>query len=107
VLCVHGCAGGDVETEAPHTDDWLGRWYGPEGTYLDIAGANGDYRVTVKDLDGSRTFSGAAAGRGIGFRRDGTNEVLKATDGEATGMKWLAGKQDCLTIERGEGFCRD
>ena len=107
LLCVHGCTGAEVETPAPSTDEWLGRWHGPEGTYLDIAGTNGAYQITVKDLDGARTFSGSAAGSGIEFRRDGTNEMIEATNGDATGMKWLAGKQDCLTIKRGEGFCRD
>ena len=30
-----------------------------------------------------------------------------ATDGDATGMKWLAGKARCLTVRVGEGYCRD
>jgi hypothetical protein len=105
LLCAAGCARDGAE--APRLDEWLGRWNGPEGTYLDIAGANGAYEVTVKDLDGARTFSGSAAADGIEFRRDGRNESLKATDGDGTGMKWLAGKKDCLTIKPGEGFCRD
>ena len=29
------------------------------------------------------------------------------TDGDATGLKYLAGKKDCLTVEPGEGYCRD
>lgn len=107
LVLAHGCTASDLDTEAPSPDAWLGRWYGPEGTYLDIAGKNGAYEITVKDLDGPRTFAASAAASGIEFRRDGTNETLKATDGDATGMKWLAGKQDCLTIKRGEGFCRD
>ena len=96
-----------MATQAPSTDAWLGRWYGPEGTYLDVAGTNGAYQITVKDLDGARTFDGSAAGSGIEFRRDGTNEVLKATNGDATGMKWLADKHTCLVVRSGEGYCRD
>lgn len=104
VLCAHGCT---PSIETPSSDAWLGRWNGPEGTYLDIAGGNGLYSITVKDLDGPRTFVGAAVGAGIEFQRDGANERLTATDGDGTGMKWLAGKKDCLAIKLGEGFCRD
>jgi hypothetical protein len=105
LLCVHGCTTDDTRTSS--TDAWLGRWTGPEGTYLEIAGANGAYEITVKDLDRARTFSGSSVGDGIEFRRDGATEVLRATDGDATGMKWLAGKKNCLTIKAGEGYCRD
>ena len=89
------------------TDAWIGRWNGPEGTYLEIAGAAGAYEITVKDLDAARTFNGAAAGNRIEFRRDGTAESIRATTGDETGMKWLAGKTNCLTINAGEGYCRD
>jgi hypothetical protein len=91
----------------PTADEWVGRWIGPEGTYLDIAGANGVYEVTVKDLDRARTFSGSAVGDHIEFQRDGIKEYPRATDGNDTGMKWLAGKTDCLTVKPGEGYCRD
>jgi hypothetical protein len=91
----------------PPPDAWLGRWHGPEGTYLEIAGANGAYEITVKDLDGARTFAGSAARDHIEFRRDGEALQLRATDGEGTGMKWLGDKRNCLTIELGEGYCRD
>ena len=97
-------------TDAPQTvpaDEWLGRWNGPEGTYLEIAGENGSYAITVKDLDAARTFAGSSAGDAIEFRRDQVLEVLRPTNGDETGMKWLAGKMNCLTIRRGEGFCRD
>ena len=89
------------------TDAWLGRWNGPEGTYLELAGANGSYEVTIKDLDAARTFTGAATGGRIEFLRDGATESIRATDGDATGMKWLAGKTRCLTVKPGEGYCRD
>ena len=105
LLCVHGCTTDGVP--AGSADDWLGRWNGPEGTYLDIAGANGTYQITVKDLDRARTFNGSGVDDGIEFRRDGASEMLRATDGDATGMKWLAGKKSCLTIKPGEGYCRD
>lgn len=118
-----GCTGGQGSDDAapsgeqrpapaptaatPATDDWVGRWWGPEGTYLDIAGNDGAYKITIMNLDAARTFEGAAAGDHIEFERDGVKESLRATNGDDTGMKWLAGKQDCLTVKRGEGYCRD
>ena len=105
LIVAHGCTTGDPAGAA--TDAWVGRWIGPEGTYLELAGANGAYEVTIKDLDAARTFTGAAAGDRIEFRRDGATESIRATNGDATGMKWLAGKVNCLTIKPGEGYCRD
>jgi hypothetical protein len=92
---------------AENADAWVGRWNGPEGTYLHVAGANGVYEITIMDLDSARTFKGLAAGDRIDFERDGTKESLRSTDGNGTGMKWLAGKADCLTVKTGEGYCRD
>ena len=95
------------ETPQFDTDEWLGAWRGPEGTALRIDGSNGNYELIITDLDGSRRFSGVAAADGIAFRRGGEEFVLRATDGEGTGMKWLADKSDCLSTHPGEGYCRD
>ena len=62
-----GCAKNGTGSRVP--DGWIGRWQGPEGTYLEVAGADGKFEIT--------------------------------------GMKWLAGKTDCLTVRLGEGYCRD
>ena len=94
-------------TEVRVTDGWVGQWNGPEGTYLSISGGNGRYDLTIKNLDGPRSFKATAAGEKIDFERDGAKEALKATDGQGTGMKWLAEKKNCLTIKAGEGFCRN
>jgi hypothetical protein len=88
-------------------DAWVGKWTGPEGTWLDIEGGNGAYKVTIKDLDMERSFEGAAVADGVEFQRNGVEELIRATDGNATGMKWLAGKKNCLTVKAGEGYCRD
>jgi len=61
----------------------------------------------VRNLDGPRTFQGRAVDGGIAFERDGKTETLRAGNGDATGMKWLAGKKDCLLVRSGEGWCRD
>ncbi|WP_439517141.1 hypothetical protein [Hydrogenophaga sp.] len=92
---------------APAADQWLGKWNGPEGTFVQIAGGNGQYEVTVQNLDGPRTFKGTAAGERLEFERDGVRESVRATDGAQTGMKWLSEKKDCLTVKAGEGYCRD
>lgn len=91
----------------PATDKWLGKWTGPEGTFLQLAGGGGKYEVTVRNLDGPRTFPGSAEGDRVVFERDGVKESLRATNGAETGMKWLDGKSDCLTVRAGEGYCRD
>lgn len=106
-LLLAGCATSSSEQDAKVTEQWLGRWNGPEGTYLDISGTPADYRLTIANLDGPRRFVGRAQGAKIVFVRDGVVESVSATDGEATGMKWLLDKQNCLTVRSGEGYCRD
>lgn len=105
LVLVTACARNDVDVAS--TDAWLGDWRGPEGTLLTLAGGQGEYRVTVRNLDGPRSFSGSAVAGGIAFERDGITETIRATDGVGTGMKWLADKRDCVVIRPGEGFCRD
>jgi len=87
---------------------WLGQWNGPEGTYLKLEAAGpGRYEIRIKDLDAERTFQGTAKDGAVQFERDGKQESIRATDGDATGMKWLAGKATCLTVRAGEGYCRN
>jgi hypothetical protein len=105
VLLATACA--EREPDVAHGDVWLGEWTGPEGTQLLIEGGQGSYEVTVRNLDGPRTFDGRSVADGIEFQRDGGPEVIRATDGPGTGMKWLTEKRDCLVIRPGEGFCRD
>lgn len=101
-------AGAASAASAPSGPDrWLGQWNGPEGTFLRLAGGQGRYDITIQDLDGPRPYTGRAVNDHIEFERQGRTETLRATDGQATGMKWLDGKHDCLTIKPGEGYCRD
>jgi len=87
---------------------WLGKWTGVEGTYLQlVAKPDSKYEVVIKNLDGERTFEGIGGTDHIYFERDGAQEKIRATDGNGTGMKWLAEKKKCLTIKSGEGYCRD
>lgn len=101
-----------ASSETPSTPDpaqaWTGRWIGPEGTYLQLDAAGpGQYEVRIKDLDAERKFAGVSKDGVLRFERDGKSETLQPTDGDATGMKWLAGKKTCLTVRAGEGYCRD
>jgi hypothetical protein len=89
------------------TDKWLGQWNGPEGTFLKLSGGEGKYEVIIQNLDGPKTYSGISLDNRIQFERNGVLERIRASNGEETGMKWLSEKQNCLTINRGEGFCKD
>lgn len=96
--------------EAIDRADWIGRWTGVEGTYLVIRAGNGPGRYTLEmqyTLDDSGTFQGTGNADGIGFTRPDGAQQLRHTDGNATGLKYLAGKKDCLTVKSGEGYCRD
>jgi hypothetical protein len=95
----------DKVVQAP-TDGWLGRWDGPEGTFLQLSKASDQYVVLIQDLDGPKRFAGFVDGNRIRFERDGKTEYISAGDGEATGMKWLMDKKDCLLTKKGEGWCR-
>ena len=89
------------------TDQWVGKWNGPEGTFLQINGKSGTYDIVIKNLDGPANFKGNSTGSEIQFLRNGKPESIQATNGEGTGMKWLVGKSHCLKIGKSEGYCKD
>lgn len=91
-------------------DDWVGRWKGVEGTYLVVSRgeSRGRYKLEMQyTLDDKGSFHGTGSDDGIAFRRPDGPQTLRATDGDATGLKYLAGKKGCLTVKSGEGYCRD
>ena len=90
-----------------NADNLLGKWIRPEGTFLQLAGGDGNYEIIIQNLDGPRTFQGRAAGNQIEFERDGVKNSLHASTGLETGMKWLSEKSNCVMISAGEGYCRD
>lgn len=95
-------------TPAPVTDQWLGRWPGVQGTYLELARHQDGYAITIRNLDGPSTYQGRVAGDHLEFTRDGKTETIRSGNGQDTGMKWLLEKKNCLVIQKGsEGFCRD
>jgi hypothetical protein len=89
------------------TDKWLGKWIGPEGTYLVLSKNADKYVVENHSLDGPATYDGTSAGNRIEFQRNEKTEYIHAGNGHDTGMKWLLDKTNCLIIKTGEGFCRD
>jgi hypothetical protein len=96
------------ETALP-TDAWVGKWIGVEGLVLDIQPGSeaGKYRLDVTLLDGTETYEGTGEGDRISFTRNGVAETIRPATGDETGLKYLAGKQNCLMIKQAEGFCRD
>jgi hypothetical protein len=101
---------GNAVAEAVTRDEWVGRWTGVEGTYLVVSNgdAPGRYKLEMQyTLDDKGSFDGTATADGIAFTRPDGAQTLRATDGDATGLKYLAGKKDCLTVKTGEGYCRD
>ncbi|MFS2111717.1 hypothetical protein ACCC88_18650 [Sphingomonas sp. Sphisp140] len=100
----------EVSGKPVDRDDWVGRWKGVEGTYLVVAkGAEpGTYKLEMQyTLDDKGSFEGKGTREGISFKRPDGAQTLRASDGDATGLKYLAGKKDCLTVHTGEGYCRD
>ena len=88
---------------------YLGRWIGVEGMFLNVTNpAQGEVQLEMQyDLDNKGTYTGTITPEGIRFQRGGETLLLRPSDGEATGLKWLAGKKDCLTVKPSEGYCRD
>lgn len=88
-------------------DTFTGKWTGPEGTSLTVTPNGATYKVTVVNLDGPRDFAGIGVADGIQFTRDGQGLTIRKGTGDDTGMKWLAGKKDCIVVTTGEGYCHD
>jgi hypothetical protein len=94
----------------------LGKWDGPEGTYLSVTekmGADGKqqlprkFEVEIKDLDKAEKFEGTAKNGVIEFTRKGKVESVKGATGVETGMKYLEKETNCVVVTKGsEGFCK-
>jgi hypothetical protein len=88
--------------------DYAGRWIGVEGTYLNVTptGPSSASLEMQYDLDNKGTYPASVTSEGLRFTRNGETLLLRPSNGDATGLKWLAGKRDCLTVKSGEGYCR-
>lgn len=112
-LAATGNGAGGIALANPSTDRdaWLGRWIGVEGLNLTVTKGAGPGRYSLKMQYGtdeamSGTFEGVSTADGIAFTRPDGDQVLRASTGEETGLKYLAGKKDCLKVRDGEGYCR-
>ncbi|MFT3995989.1 MAG: hypothetical protein QM667_01165 [Asticcacaulis sp.] len=101
-------AASEAASPALQTSSFTGRWTGVEGTYLNITPKSGaDYEVVIADLDGPKTYAGVLKADGLHVDRNGQALIIVPGSGDDTGMKWLAGKTDCLVVAANEGYCRD
>ncbi|MBB3695467.1 hypothetical protein [Sphingomonas sp. BK580] len=98
-------------SEGRSREGYVGRWRGVEGLNLVVSPRGSDDKAVSLamqwSLDDKGTYDGEVTADGIAFRRAGARELLRPTDGAATGLKYLDGKRDCLTVRSGEGYCRD
>lgn len=95
---------------APHRfADWAGKWTGVEGMYATITPTDpGKYKLEMQsDLDTKGTYDGKDSEHGIKFKRGSEELSLRRGSGDETGLKYLAGKKECLIVKEGEGYCRD
>ena len=95
---------------APHrVADWAGKWTGVEGMYATITPTEpGKYKLEMQsDLDTKGTYDGEDSEHGIKFKRGSEEVSLRRGSGDETGLKYLAGKKECLIVKEGEGYCRD
>ena len=95
---------------APHRfASWAGKWTGVEGMYATITPAEpGKYKLEMQsDLDTKGTYDGQDSEHGIKFKRGSEELSLRRGNGDETGLKYLAGKKECLIVKDGEGYCRD
>jgi hypothetical protein len=108
----HEATGASSSSVSVNRDTLIGRWIGVEGLNLTVSkGATGGrYFLKMQygtDTEMSGTFEGVGTPEGIAFVRPDGNHVLRASTGDETGLKYLAGKTDCLVVKVGEGYCRN
>lgn len=104
-----GAEASDPATASHRFAGWAGQWTGVEGMYVTITAAEpGKYKLDMQsDLDTRGTYDGTDSEHGIRFTRGGEQLTLRHGNGDESGLKYLAGKTDCLIVKQGEGYCRD
>lgn len=93
--------GGGTETYDRSADGLVGRWTGPEGTFVDVTPAGDGYRLVIRSGDSLAVFAGTVAGEGIAFTRGGAPCGLVASQDERRDGK------TCVVVAPGEGYCRE
>jgi hypothetical protein len=102
--------GGDAVALPATETAYLGKWIGPEGLMLEVTAKPGGGVVINNQwsLDDKGKFEGSVTAEGLRWMRGTTPVSAVLTSGDATGMKWLAGKKNCLTVAAGsEAYCRN
>ncbi len=104
-----GAEATDPATARHRFADWAGKWTGVEGMYATITPTDpGKYKLEMQsDLDTKGTYDGEDSEHGIKFKRGSEELSLRRGSGDETGLKYLAGKKECLIVKEGEGYCRD
>jgi hypothetical protein len=99
----------DPATASHRFASWAGKWTGVEGMYATITPTEpGKYKLEMQsDLDTKGTYDGEDSEHGIKFKRGSEELSLRRGSGDETGLKYLAGKKECLIVKSGEGYCRD
>lgn len=103
-------AGETDPATAPHRfASWAGKWTGVEGMFVTITpGEPGKYKLEMQwGTDPGGSFDGTDSEHGIKFKRGNEDLSLRRGNGDETGLKYLAGKKECLIVKDGEGYCRD
>ena len=107
---VEAATNADVAAPPATEIAYLGKWIGPEGLVLDVKAKPGG-GVSIANqwtLDDKGKFEGSVTAEGLRWMRGNTAVTAAMSDGDATGMKWLAGKKTCLTVTAGsEAYCRN
>ena len=92
----------------PVVDGWAGGWEGPKGSSIWIAKQEVGYDLVITDSHGgTESYHGVGSDQELHFERDGADRSVRAVKGADTFVPELAGKRDCLMVERGEAWCRD
>lgn len=99
----------DPATTPHRFASWAGKWTGVEGMFVTITpGEPGQYKLEMQsDLDTKGTYDGTDSEHGIKFKRGAEELSLRRGSGDETGLKYLAGKKECLIVKDGEGYCKD
>jgi glucose/arabinose dehydrogenase len=90
----------------PTVNDWQGSWDAPDGHFIRITRLDQGYEVVIKDAGGAQSFHGDDDGDVLKFERNGVTDTIRTSDGKGTGVAGLEGRNTCLVIRPGEGFCR-
>lgn len=92
--------------ESRLTDQWVGRWSGAEGSFLDIVPDSARYKIAINKSGKFGEYQGTADNNRIKFTRNGVVEFIGMGDESASREKKPEGNK-CLMITKSEFYCRE